>query len=271
MQSQATKKCIWCCRTGNVTFNKKAHTIPQNLGGNEICKNVCDECNLFFGTHYKGSPSVEATIKETFNISRAKFLAVDNKIGKNKPMTKFSSEYFNLNLKKHLLTLKPKYKLQKGFQEKIGRQIKKGLYKIFLEEIERQTGDGLNPKYDFIREFARYDLGDYPVFYFERRLGMILMAKNWAVTPPFYITQEGQLGYLVNEPYFFEFEFLGHVFGIATSKIWNVGYDNYIEKTKKAKMQFFRGYRVVNAFNDIDISLCVLDEIVRPIDKSCLF
>ncbi len=262
-----TKKCIWCCRADNVTFNKKAHTIPQNLGGKEICESVCDECNLFFGTHYKGSPSVETTIKETFNISRARFLRHGDRIGKNKPMPKFSSEYFNLDLKRNTLNLKPKYKLQKGFQEKLGRQIKKGLYKMFLEEVERQTGDGLNPKYDFIREFARYDLGDYPVFYFERRLGIILMTDELAETPRLVIRLED----FVSEPCFYEFEILGHVFAIAISKIWNVAYDNYIEKTKADKKEFFRGYRVLKSFNDIDVSLCVLDEIVRPIDRSCVF
>ncbi len=257
--------CIWCRKTEQqVAFNKLAHTIPKSLGGQDICSNVCDTCNAFFGNHYQGDPSVETVIKETFNISRVRFLDHENHIGKNKPMTKFSSIYFNVDLKKHKIDLKTSYRLQKGFQEKIGRQLKKGLYKIFLEEVERQKGSGHSIQYDFIREFARYDLGDFPVFYFERLHGMILMAKRWAIRPQFFLDSDQQFKYLVREPSCFEFEFLGHTFGIATSRHWELAFDNYIKKTKEAKMQFFRTWRQVNSFNDIDLGLSILDDHHRP-------
>ena len=57
---------------------------------------------------------------------------------------------------------------------------------MFLEEVERQKGDGHNPKFNFIRDFARHDKGDYPVFYFERLNGIILMVKNWVIRPEFF-------------------------------------------------------------------------------------
>lgn len=247
-----------------MTFNKLAHTIPKSLGGKDICINVCDDCNHFFGMHYQGSPSVETVIKETFNISRVRLLDTQNDIGKNKPMIKFSSIYFNVDLNKHKIDLKISYKLQKGFQEKIGKQIKKGLYKIFLEEVERQRGDGNNSQYDFIREFARYNLGDYPVFYFERLHGIIMMANSWAIRPEFFLNEDQQFRYLVREPGFFEFEFLGHVFGIVTSRHWELAIDNYIKKTSEAKKQFFRRWRMVKSFNDIDLGLSILDDYKRP-------
>lgn len=44
------KICIWCRKNENQgTFDKKAHTIPKSLGGDNICENVCDKCNHFFG------------------------------------------------------------------------------------------------------------------------------------------------------------------------------------------------------------------------------
>lgn len=258
------RHCIWCRKTEEeISFFKKAHTIPQTLGGQDICENVCDLCNQFFGQHYQGSPSVETVIKETFNISRVRLLDSEH-FGKNKAVTKFSSQYFKVDLKKHKLDLKPSYRLQKGFQEKIGRQIKKGLYKIFLEEIERQKSDGHNSQFDFIREFCRYNLGDYPVFYFERLNGIIAMAKSWAVRPQFFLDPDQQFKYLVREPSFFEFEFLGHVFGIATSRHWELTIDNYLKNTMDAKKQFFRRCLLVNSFNDIDISLSILDDYHRP-------
>ncbi len=259
------KKCVWCRKTEQQTsFKKLAHTIPKSLGGQDICINVCDVCNAFFGTHDRGSPSVETIIKETFNISRVRLLDTDKQIGKNKPLAKFSSIYFNVDLKKYKIDLKISYKLQKGFQERIGRQIKKGLYKIFLEEVERQKGEGLNPKYDFIREFARFDFSDYPVFYFERINGIVMMAKSWAIRPEFFLDENQQFKYLVREPSFFEFEFLGHVFGIVTSPHWELAVDNYIKKTTEAKKQFFRRWRLVKSFNDIDLTLSILDDYKRP-------
>jgi HNH endonuclease len=255
------RHCIWCRNTEEETkFNNLAHTIPKSLGGQDICENVCDACNSFFGNHYQGYPSVETIIKETFNISRIRFLDRAKDIGKNKSLTKFSSIYFNVDIKKNKIELKSSYKYQKGFQEKVGRQIKKGLYKIFLEEIERQTKDGHNPKYDFIREFARYNLGDYPVYYFDRKFGAIIMVKSWVLRPEFFIQENQQSKYLVREPSFFEFEFLGHVFGIATSRHWELAYNNYIKKTSEAKKEIFKGMRQVNFFNDIDLSLSILND-----------
>ncbi len=59
-----------------------------------------------------------------------------------------------------------------------------------MEEIERQKKDGHSSEYNFIRDLPRYDLGDYPVFYFERLHGIIFMAKSWAVRPEFFLNEE---------------------------------------------------------------------------------
>lgn len=255
------KICIWCKEDSkNIKFEKLAHTIPQALGGKNICTNVCDKCNEFFGNYYQGSPSIETIIKETFNISRARFLAIHNKVGKNKPMSKFSSIYFKVDFGKHKISLKPSYSLKKGFQELIGRQLKRGLYKILLEEIERQQGDSLDPKYDFIREYARYNIGDYPVFYFKRKHGIILMVDDWVISPELHLVPNQTFHYLVDEPSFIEFEFLGHVFGLATSRHWHLVIDNYVQKTMKAKKEIFNNCIAVKNFNDIDLTLSILDE-----------
>ena len=238
---------------------KLAHTIPQTLGGQNICSNVCDICNDFFGRHYQGSPSIELILKETFNISRMRFLHSQNEIGKNKALAKFSSTYFDVDLKKHKINLKLAYKLQKGFQERVCRQLKKGLYKIFLEERERQKGDGLESNYDFIREFARYNIGDYPVFYFDRTKALIIMPMTLAVKPDFFLDDGFRMEYLVNEPSFFEFEFFGHVFGIVTSRNWELALDNYLEKSAQAKSGHFRIWKQIKNFNDIDLSLKILN------------
>jgi hypothetical protein len=254
------KKCIWCSKTEHtVEFKKLAHTIPQTLGGKNICENVCDECNSYFGNYNNQLPPIETIIKETFNISRAKFLHANNEIGKNKVLARFSSIYFNVDFVKNKLSLKASYKYNSNFQEKISRQFKKGTYKIFLEETERQKKVGHDGKYHFMREFSRYDLGDYPVFYFERNDGIIVMTQNWAKEPQLFLENNMNFKFLIEEPYFFEFELLGHVFGIATSRNWQIGLDNYLKKTSEAKKEIFKGYKIIKHFSDIDLTLSILD------------
>ncbi len=156
------KVCIWCQKKEyRVSFDKKAHTIPQSLGGENICKNVCDDCNHYFGSPQPNLPSSELVLKEMLNISKFLFLNRTNSIPKNK---RFKSEYFKLNFQNKTIKLKSRYSVKKGFQEKIGRQFRKGLYKVFLEERERQRKDALSERFNFIREFARYDFGNLPVY-----------------------------------------------------------------------------------------------------------
>ena len=255
------KICIWCRLTDEeATFNKLAHTIPKSLGGKSICINVCDNCNSFFGNRCNGYPSVEAIIKETFNVSRVRLLDTQMQIGKNKPLTRFSSLYFDVDIKKHKMGLKASYKHQRDFQEKVGHQLKKGLYKMFLEETERQFGNGLDPQFDFIREFARYNIGDYPVFYYERIYGIIMMNNSWVENPELLLEEDSQFKYLVKEPSFVEFEFLGHVLGLATSTNWEQDLNNYLSKSFDAKKEHFKVCRYVKKFSDIDLLLHILDD-----------
>lgn len=253
------KKCIWCRQDeSRTTFERPAHIVPQALGGEQICENVCDKCNLFFGSHFQKLPSVETTIKEAFNISRIRFLIHFGEIGKNKILPKPTSHFFDIDIKKRKFELKLAYKLQKGYQEKLCRQLKKGIYKMFLEETERRNHNGLDNQYDFIREFARYDLSDYPVFYYARSRAEIITPVELVKKPQFILGGIG-LKYLVNEPGFMEFEFLGHVFAIATTRYWNIAFDNYIAKSEKAKLGFFAGYKPIKQFNDFDFSLKILN------------
>lgn len=249
------KKCIWCKRTeSEISFDKEAHTVPKNLGG----KNVCDDCNHYFGTTTKELPAIEIVIKETFNISRAIFLHNEGELGKNRAMPKYSSEYFKVDFTKPKLSLKPKYRFNSTFQQNLGRQMKRGIYKMFLEENERQFGTSHDSKFEFIKEFARRNIGNYPIFYFERIHGIIMMSTDWAKRPELMLEDSLQMKYLIRHPSFSEFEFLGHVFGIATSRMWEISYPNYFEETSRAKRKFFKGMKQVNNFNDVDLTMDIL-------------
>lgn len=253
------KNCIWCLKNETETlFENEAHTVPQSLGGKNICENVCDKCNHFFGS--SEPPSIEVVLKEAFNISRALLLHSINETGKNKTLVKPTSQFFKIDLSNRHLEIKHQFKLTKGFQKNLCNKFKKGLYKIFLEERERKKGDGHDKKYDFIREYARYGIGDYPIYYFEKRIWMAAMPDDWIKHPQLFFDKKEQYAYLVQEPGFFEFEFLGHVFSMPTVRNWEIMVDNYIKNSAPLKKEIFNKITQIENFNDMDIALSVLNK-----------
>lgn len=254
------RQCIWC-RFGEpkVSFHNEAHIVPQSLGGERLCDNVCDSCNSFFGSRGKGVLSIEEAIKETFGISRMMILHQQNKMGKNKPGKRFTSRLFNVDLVKRSLSTKPSWRLHRGFQQDLSRLFRRGIYKMFLEALEADSGKALDPKYDFVREFARYDYGNYPVFYFPRRFGVIPLVQEHIDSPQLHISRY-RSKYLLSTESFIEFEFLGHVFGIPTSRHSHLIADNYFEQTHAVKKALFSGVVLVKFFNDVDLSMNSLKE-----------
>ena len=210
------KICIWCLNNSEETFfNKKAHSVPKSIGGTFICEQVCDECNKYFGSPSHQMPSIEHVFKEVFNITRARFLLATNQVGgKNKTLSRFKSQYFDINFEKNTVNLKFSYKVQRSFQTKLVRQFKRGIYKVFLEESERQNQNGTHKQFDFIRQFARYNLGDFPVLYFRRKVPLILLGENEAEYPVFRFNNK--MNYELKEFGFFELEFFGHLFSFPS-------------------------------------------------------
>lgn len=255
MTKETLKKCIWCLREEpNETFIKQAHTIPQTLGGTHICQTVCDSCNKYFGDTNNKLPAIETALKEAFNLSRLTLLHQDKEVGRNKSLARFKSIYFNVNLQNNKIKAKPAYQLKKDFQLNLGRQLKRGIFKIFLEERERQFLDGLDSKYNFIREFSRYNIGNLPVFYFKRNMPAFFTSKEWHKAPELFIAKNKQMSYLVNNQVYLEFELLGHVIGIPVDKGYKSYFPDYFEKTKKLKNQIFTGFTIIERFNDFNIT-----------------
>lgn len=252
------KRCIWCLKHDKeVLFNKLAHTIPQSLGGKSICNNVCDSCNSFFGNYSYGLPPIETMIKEAFNVTRARILSASKEVGRNSELARFKSTFFNVNFEKRTVTIKGPKAFKAGYSEDICRQFRKGLFKIYLEENERQLGVGHNTSFNFIREFARFNIGDYPVFYFYRSFAAI--ADIGFRNPELFLDEKYQMAYLVREPGFFEFELFGHVFGIPTVRNWEITRNQYIDKSIFAKQGHFKGWKSIRHFNDIDLTLSLFN------------
>lgn len=251
------RKCIWCLET-EVPFEKKAHTIPKSLGGQNFNPNVCDNCNEYFGNRDKnnGKYSIEEALKETFNITRSRFL----ESSKTKRKTgRFKSKYFEVKDRKgnSRLSIKPSFKFSSSFQQEICLAFKKGLYKMFFEELNRQKEIGYEAKYDLIRDFARFNKGNLPVLYFERKYGMILLLNREAETPTLFFDR---MKYLYSNDKFIEIEFLGHVFGFPTTEYNEKDLKDYISNSFKLKTDYFKNAILVDKLTDIDLALTILDD-----------
>lgn len=222
------RKCIWCLQTSpNVSFNKKAHTIPLSLGGQNYNTCVCDTCNEYFGsTTTENKYSIEEALKETFCISRQRFL---NHIHAKRKVGRFKSKFFDIKEGngKYGLEIKQSFRFTPSFQKELCRNFKRGLIKMWFEEFDRQNDHiyAFNPKFSLIRNFARYNIGDLPVLYFERRFGAILMLNREAETPTLMLDK---MTYLFKSEKFTEIEFLGHLFGFAISDFSYGDFDNEV-------------------------------------------
>ena len=60
---------------------------------------------------------------------------------------------------------------------------------MFLEELNRQKSIGYEKQFEVIRDFARYNKGDLPVFYFNRVFGLIMMFQREAETPILFLIE----------------------------------------------------------------------------------
>lgn len=235
------RKCIWCLKDDSkVKFERKAHTIPESLGGFNICANVCDGCNSFFGSHSKDNIAIEVVLKEIFNISR--FYIIKNQPTLSGKIGRFKSQFFDVDWNKHSMSRKLKYKLQRGFQEKLARQFRKGIYKIYLEERERELGDALDDRFDHMRQFCRYDLNDLPVYYRQPSLKALLLSFESFLKPELYFSPKS---IELDEKFrVFELMLFGHHFTIPTSKISDLTINEYFKKESLSNNPF--GIKFVN-------------------------
>lgn len=256
--NKTDKVCIWCLKKyPEVTFNKIAHTIPKSLGGQNYNRNVCDSCNEYFGTrnNHNNSYSIEEALKETFIISRQRFMPEKTK----RKTGRFKSKFFEVKQRngKYRLKIKQSFKFTRGFQEELCRAFKRGLYKMVLEELDRQNkGNGHSRRFDMIRDFARYNKADLPVYYFERKVGVYLIFRREAETPKLHFDR---MKYLASNDEFLEIEFLGHVFGFPITKYTNTDLTAYLTKSSQAKARFFHGPVIIRKLTDIDFSLNVMN------------
>lgn len=130
---------------------------------------------------------------------------------------------------------------------------------MYFEEFDRQTkhSECIDPKYNYLRRFARYNELDIPIVYFERNIGVFVMREKEAETP---ILMFGRMTYLIDNEKFIEIEFLGHVFGIPKTFCTKEEFEDYIYKSVEMKKQFFNQAILIDKLTDIDFTLNILNK-----------
>lgn len=147
-----------------VTFEDKPHTISKQLGATNIGFDICDSCNYYFGTKDKTQKyqmSIELAFKEVLSVMR---LLLKPDLNEHTYKT-FKSIYFSYHHSKKTIKISNSFKFSPYFLLNLTRQFKKGVYEVFLQEYHRCTENGLDDKYNSIRRFVRYDIGDLPLYY----------------------------------------------------------------------------------------------------------
>jgi hypothetical protein len=127
---------------------------------------------------------------------------------------------------------------------------------LFLIQLNLQKKVGFESSYDIIRSFSRYNLGDLPVLYFTRKIGVMIFFKSEAETPILYFSR---MNYLYLDSQFAEIEFLGHVFGFPIAPFTKEKFENYASKSIEMKKDFFIEANIISKFTDIDISLNIIN------------
>lgn len=210
-------KCIFCGKTEpDVSFNNKPHTTPKSLGSTRIGFDVCDDCNHFFGAPDKSMVpyiAVETSVKEIFGLIR--FMLQLSREGHEEDRLK--SIYFSFWRSQGKLTIKQSFQSKRSFSRVFIKQFKRGLYELFLQEYHKATMNALDPKFDRVRRYARYGVGDLPVWHLQ--MNMMFVEKDLS---------EPKLQF--TEPELEQME----TYGFYTFVLW--GFCFYLEVTPRAEL-----------------------------------
>ena len=152
-----TGECIWCKNTKpNVSFTRVPHIVPKALGSTEICFDVCNTCNSYFGdcTSQNKTISPDLAFKEVFN-------ACLHSLGERpKIEVPYSSALFHYSRKEDKLKLKRSFSLAH-----FTRQFKRSLFEVFLQKYHYTFPDENLDRFEAVRKFARYNIDYLKVFF----------------------------------------------------------------------------------------------------------
>jgi hypothetical protein len=255
MQYTEKGKCIFCLRESpEASFKKKPHTMPKSLGSNSIGFDICDECNHYFGgPDALSTPhlNIEECVKEVFGMTKHLLnVQKDDKYAQHK----LSSRYFEYWHSHSKIKIKSSFKYNPNFVKTFTNQFKRGLYEMFLQEYHKATQNGLDSRFDEIRNYARYNKGSIPVYYMLNN-GVYLLEKN-TINPDFRFS-ENQYQH-INDYGFYSLLLWGHWFFLEVTPRARLCRDTYLIREVRNLIGsgfVYRGCIELKSINDIDFTL----------------
>jgi hypothetical protein len=105
-----------------------------------------------------------------------------------------------------------------------------------------------------MREFARYDLGDYPIFILQPEFQAVVFSAPDINNPEFRFTEHSLKE--DQEYRFFEYPLMGHNFILPTSKSFYLVLNEYLLYLKKERDRY--RLKEINTVFDIDFTFSYL-------------
>ena len=256
MQHIDKGQCIFCLKKQpEISFSEKPHTMPRSLGSDSIGVDICNDCNHYFGQPDKLSfPQlcIEVCVKEVFGMIKHLLNASRNdNYGKNNRLRSIFFEYRHSESK---IKIKSNFQYNHRFINTFTNQFKRGLYEMFLQEYHKATLNGLDAKYNVIREYARFNRGNIPLYYMQNN-GVFLIEDN-IVNPKFNFSENQ---FQTIEDYgFYTLMLWGQIFFLEVTPRASLCRDIYLKKeaSKFIGSGFvFRDCIEVEKITDIDFTL----------------
>lgn len=248
-----TGKCIWCGKEEPLaTFKNKPHILPDSVGGTELGKDICDECNSYFGSNpNQYIPSPDLLFKEIFNLKR--FFDGGKSITNGE---KFRSSLFPVIDNK--LYIKKKYL----FSPVIANQLKIAFYEIFLQKYHAYTENGHDSSLMGVVSYARYNANvcNLKVYFRHQKMWFrpTILNKTFLPFSPIILEELNTTG-------IFSFDFMGYTFYLDVFKQKaDINRDSYFQNECNEKSILFpkiEEFNYIGQLNDIFSSLEV-DEII---------
>ena len=245
--------CIWCMKKEpNVFFNKEPHTISRQLGATMIGFDICDSCNHYFGTvdkNLKFPMSVELAFKEIMNLMRVLLKGLDEDTHKW-----LKSTYFNYFHSKKTIQINRNFKSSPYFIYSLTRQFKKGLYEVFLQEYHRETKNGLDERFNYLRNFVRYNKGDLPVYFLENNGVYLLEQENNSLSFKFNENVKSE----IDDYGFYTMMIYGNVFYLEVTPRAELSREVFLRQHSRKLIGsgfVYKRLRELNAITDLDFTL----------------
>lgn len=229
--------------------------MPRSLGSDNIGFDICDDCNHYFGQPDKLSfPKlcIEVCVKEVFGMVKHLLNASKNdEYGKTNRMRSIFFEYRHSESK---IKIKSNFQYNYKFINTFTNQFKRGVYEMFLQEYHKTTQNGLDEKFNEIREYARFNRGNIPLYYLQNN-GVFLLEDN--ISNPKFHFSENQFQ-TIDDYGFYSLMLWGQMFFLEVTPRARLCRDIYLRKeaTKLIGTGFvYRGLIEVKKITDIDFTL----------------